>query len=780
MATTTPTEPLPDASARERAALTFDRNVVVTAGAGTGKTRLLVDRLAHLLMRDPETKLTQIVALTFTNKAANEMKLRLRERLESYIAARLDRAPASAKEEQSHREIRALMERHYLSKERLDRRALEALRQIERSEIGTIHSFAATLLRLYPMESGVDPQFLEDDGTRFETLFSELWNLWLDEELSDQGARQDDWKRVLRKFALEEMKGLALSLCSETVDLQRLRALARGETIAEPILAWLKLLEHKAALLLQRHTENRSSEKLVRASHAILRSFLEEACLAEGRLKEERELLLSGKNISANLKGWNDDDVEEAQEVRRVAKGLCEVDDSLSRCLCDLLIPFAESLREAFSRQGFVSFDGLLVRARNLVRDQPAVREELKRRFKALLIDEFQDTDPIQYEILLYLAEEIGEHASDWKEVKLTPGKIFVVGDPKQSIYAFRRADIEAYLEVVEKIIKTQGGIECRLTTNFRSHRQILDVVNGVFERLIQPRQGLQPPYVAIQPDPSTARENGGETPLPFRKVTLRKIQGESEQLDADLARRLEAESLARWLDEEVLGRARIVDKERGTRVVQPKDVAILLRKLTDVHHYLEPLRRRGLRYVVEGERHFYAVQEIIDAINLLRAIENPNDRLALVGVLRSPLGGLKDAEIYELHRRRLVDYRAAPRSREAKKRPFSDVKELYEILCRLHKETRILPVGEAIAHVFDGVPITLLAASSFHGEQAVANLEKLRYQAELMAGEGLSTLKEVIARLGSRVLETTEEAESALAEETLDAVRILSIHKSK
>ena len=112
---------LPDAAERERAATTFDRNVVVTAGAGTGKTRLVVDRLVNLLMRDPETKLTQIVALTFTNKAANELKLRLRERLESFLRARLESAPESAKDEEIHRDARALMDRYRLSKERLER-----------------------------------------------------------------------------------------------------------------------------------------------------------------------------------------------------------------------------------------------------------------------------------------------------------------------------------------------------------------------------------------------------------------------------------------------------------------------------------------------------------------------------------------------------------------------------------------------------------------------------------------------------------------------------------
>jgi ATP-dependent helicase/nuclease subunit A len=769
---------LPDLMERERAATTFDRNVVVTAGAGTGKTRLLVSRLVNLLMRDPETELTRIVALTFTNKAANEMKLRLRERLEEYLAVRLDAEPLNSTRGEALEEVRVLIGRYHLSKEQLDRRALDALRQVERSQIGTIHSFAATLLRLYPMESGVDPQFVEDDGTRFDRLFEEAWSIWLDDELARASGRAAEWKRVLRKIGLDEVRALARSLSSETVDLKRLGRNARKETIPKAIRAWLRSLEKNAAALLKRHPENRSNEKRVAAARDVLQTFLSSgdpaACEA---LRSDPEALSGG--INRNLKGWSEDDCNEAQEICRVARSLCSVDSALSRDLSELLIPFAENFRARSAREGILSFDGLLARARTLVRDHPEVRERLKRSYDAILIDEFQDTDPIQYEILIYLAERLGESAADWQEVKLTAGKLFVVGDPKQSIYAFRRADIEAYLEVVGKIIKAQNGVECRLSANFRSHGKILDVVNGVFSRLIQPKDGLQPEYIAIEPAPRKNDRGGEDAALPFRKVTLRKVESENAKPDVETAQRLEAESLARWLDEEIIGRAEIVD-DRGQRVpVQAKHVAILLRKLTDVHHYLEPLRRRGLRYVVEGERNFYAVQEIIDAVNLLRAVDNPHDGLALVGVLRSPLGGLTDAEIYQLHRERYLDYRIADRAEEAGA-PFSKVRELYGILSRLHREIRPLPVGQAIARVFDSAPVRLLAAASFHGEQAVANLEKLRQQAEILGREGLGTLKDTIQRLDKRVLEIEEEAESALGEENLDAIKLLSIHKSK
>jgi ATP-dependent helicase/nuclease subunit A len=408
------------------------------------------------------------------------------------------------------------------------------------------------------------------------------------------------------------------------------------------------------------------------------------------------------------------------------------------------------------------------------VRDNWAVREEIKRRYRSLLIDEFQDTDPIQYEILLYLAERPGSAAKSWREVRLAPGKIFIVGDPKQSIYAFRRADIEAYLEVVESIVLAQGGAECRLTTNFRSHAAILDAVNGIFASLMRPQQGLQPSYIPIYPAP----ERDGKTNTDLPRVLVRKVDADGGELDAERARRLEGESLAQWLKEEVLGKAVITNAQGEKALAQPKDVALLFRKLTDIHEYLEPFRRHGIRYVVEGERHFYAAKEIIDAVNLLRAIDNPHDRIALVGVLRSPLGGLTDCQIYQLKQKNLLDYRRAER---LDKEPFpATLQELYRTLARLHEETRLLPVGSAVAHIFAFLPINLLAACAFHGEQAVANLEKLRQQAERLGREGLTTLKETIRQLERRVLEVKEEGESVLAEENLDAVRIMSVHKAK
>ena len=760
---------LGDAGDRRAAVTTFDRNLVVTAGAGTGKTTLLIDRLVHLLLRNPEPlKITEIVALTFTNKAADEMKHRLRQRLQAFLDIRLDREAVGDAEDKTKSDVETMMAQYQLSKDELDSRTQDALRNMERSDIGTIHSFAANLLRLYPLEAGVDPQFHEDDGAAFDRLFDDHWNLWLDEELSLRSPHAEDWQKILPRCRLDHIKALAKSIAAENVDL---RQNADGANAVPAVLRdWLAKLESKAAALLERHPEDRVNEKLVRAARAMISEFGK----AEQRLNllTNECALLSEKSISRNTQGWSSQDATEAQELVRAAKGLMHVDGELTATLWRLLVPYAQDFRERFVREGHLSFDGLLVRARNLVRHQGGVRADLKHRYRTILIDEFQDTDPIQYEILLYLAEQPGQAALDWRHVRLVPGKIFVVGDPKQSIYAFRRADIEAYLEVVEKIIKAQNGVECRLTTNFRSNAAILDGVNGAFENLIQAQDGVQPPYIAIHAAPGRIT-----APSHLSNLLVRKIVADRE-IDAETARHLEGESLARWLKEQILGKAAILNARGETVHAQSKDVAILLRKLTDIHDYLEPLRRQGIRYVVEGERHFYAAKEIIDAVSLLRAVENPHDRLALVGVLRSPLGGLSDQQIYELHRQNLLDYRTAGKLADKDFPPT--LAQLYAALARLRQETRTLSIGAAVAHVFATLPVELLAACYFHGEQAVANLHKLSQQAELLGREGLTTLKSAIRQLEKRVLDVKDEGESVLAEENLDAVRIMSIHKAK
>ncbi len=747
-----------DAQDRERAVTSFDCNVVVTAGAGTGKTTLLIDRLTHLLLREPHPlEITEIVALTFTNKAAHELKLRLRERLSSFCNADADAQEA----------LCDLRERYHITSDQIRARAEEALRHLSRSEIGTIHSFAATLLRLYPIEAGCDPQFREDDGQAFERYFEPAWKQWLAEELSDrpgddpersQWRGHSGWRQILRAFTLDDLRTLVLSW-RETIP--PMRQTARPAT---SVSAWLGDLEAKADRLLSTYPSHLQNERLVQAARCVIATLRTRGEIAPDALTEERALLQ--KSVSPR-KFWSDDDLEQARQLVRIAQRLLCVHPALLTAVCERLAPFIVACRDGFLKKGFLSFDGLLVRARDLLRDFSEIREALKLKFHAILIDELQDTDPVQYEILFFLAEAQGAQAARWDAVRLAPGKLFVVGDPKQSIYAFRGADVGAYLRVIEKIVD-QGGIHCTLTTSFRSGPAILNVVNGLFRQLILPREGIQPSYSPLQAarDDVDGLFNGvNEANGAAGGVTLF-CAGTAENSEA--ARKLEGERLADGL-------SALFGKTSGDRAVRPGHVAILMRTLTHVHDYLEPLRRGKIPFVVEGEKHFYGTQEIVDAVNLLRAVASPADIPALSGLLRSEIGGLSDLDLYELHRNGYLDYRTAPPATLA---VGARVRPLYDALSRLHTLTDILPVSEVVARIFEEIPILLLAARSLRGEQAVANLEKVR-RTVLEMGQD-DTFRNVVARLGRHLAEERGEAEGALVEEATDAVRVLSVHKSK
>ena len=764
------TPPPADDSERRLASTTFDRNVVVTAGAGTGKTTLLVERCVNLLMREPAPLgMTELVALTFTNKAANEMKARLRDRLEALAG----HGASPPRQDGGADEIEALCGRYGLASDDVRGRADAALRHLEQAQIGTIHGFAASLLRLYPLETGLDPGFREGDERLLRRHFDTAWGLWLDGELSSAGPRTGEWKHVLARFPLERIGELALGLCAENVDLEGIPRAGLSGDPASVLAEWLGELEETVTDLIARHPEQRKNEQALAVARKVVQSI--RANPAAHVSVDAGELnLLQWK--PSPVKGWNGDDLDRAAALLKAASALVQVDYEEIDRLCALLTPFARQCRADFTRKGLVTFDGLLVRARDLLRDHPRIREELKDRYKAILVDEFQDTDPLQYEILLWLCEERSRRAATWRDIRLAADKLFVVGDPKQSIYGFRGADIEAYLKVIQEVIEAQGGTRYPLTANFRSDPCILDVVNGVFSNLIRERPGLQPEYIALQPGPESAAEaTSVHTPGPVR---LRRATATGQKLNADAGRRLEAESLARWLDEEVVGCIHFRNRDGDLVPARPGHVAFLLRALTNVQVYLDALRRRGIGFVVEGERDFYATQEVVDTVNLLRAIDNPHDRLALVGVLRSPLGGHDDLEIYELSRKRLLSYRLAadPRWVDLPRATL----DLYQRLHRLHREARFLEAGQAVERVFRELPLSVLAASTGAGQQAVANLEKIRLVAEETSSEGSGTLKDVVAELERRVLDRDNEPESPLEEETLDAVRIMSIHRAK
>jgi len=753
-----------DRVARESAETTFDRNVVVVAGAGTGKTTLLVNRLVHLLIKEPApVPITQVVGLTFTNKAATEMKVRLRERLAVLArpesdAVRLIDGGAVSRED--------LRERYGLSADTIVARAHAALNDIEKAQIGTLHSFAAHLLRLHPLESGVDPDFKEDDGLRFDEQFTTAWDCWLDQELSRTGPHHHLWRSILASTTLESVRTLGRSLCSELIDLDRLQQQLASTAVPPVVSRWIQHMGERAERLLNAYDrpKRRKVEHMLAATTSLMRLLETKGLRGRQDLAtEEREWL--GKDLGNAVGGWEKGDFKEAAALIQMAQQLLAVDHAFLNDLLTLLFPVVRNIREAFARQGWLSFDGLLARARTLLFEHPSVRERIKRDYRAVLVDEFQDTDPVQYEIILAVSERLGSQAAHWHEMALEPGKLFIVGDPKQSIYAFRRADIEAFDRVADKIT-ADGGMAQTLTMNFRSDAAVLEPVNEVFDRLFERQPLVQPANVRLEVRPQR-RQTSIE---PGVRLSVTTPDGEGETFDAAGATRAESEVLARWLNDEVLSRPS----------VKPGHVALLFRKLTQAEAYLDALRRHDIPYVIEGEKHFYRRQEVIDFVNLLRVLDHPHDEIALAGLLRSPLGGLTDRELYELMQAGHVNYLHAASLESWPHARAAVVRRLCEHLAWLHRAIAVLPLAEAIELMFDRLPILDLAAASLHGEQAVANLMKVKQAAALLADRPHMTLSGFVELMIARLDEQPDESESPLAEESLEAVHVLTIHKAK
>ena len=765
---------LPDAMARDAAETTFDRNVVVLAGAGTGKTTLLVNRLLHALLRDPQPiRLVNVLALTFTNKAAQEMKLRLRDRLQGLLGE-CDGARASGLS--GRWTLPEFRDRYRLSTETVRTRVAQALEDLERSHIRTLHSFAASVLRLYPFEAQVPPNFREDTGVHFDEIFEQIWESWIEQELGPTGQAHGRWESVLQAIPIQEVRFLASMIAREECALTELRpsVVERDSLQQGRFRQWLIRKAQEAEGLLQTYgrPNPRKIERQVEEARRVFERILRDG-LSDGDGGNPEEDGWDGLMGSAP-RDWDPGDFQRAKQMILSAQSLGKINHPLLELLLDLLTPCIERVRQLYREQGWIGFDGLLVKVRNLLREYPVVREQMKREYQAILIDEFQDTDPVQYEILLFLAECHGQQVPSWADVQVVPGKLFIVGDPKQSIYAFRRADIAAFDQVVAALIKG-GALVCTLTTNFRSHGNILQVVNAVFEELFIQKNQVQPPHIPLE----VGRESAGLSRAGVELYVL--AQPESEQeWDAERATRAEAEWLGDWMQRLLSQGSQEGAGSPRNASVRPGDIAVLFRKLTNAQWYVEALRRRGIPYVTDGERHFYQRQEVIDVVNVLRLIDDPADGIALVGVLRSSLGGVPDTDIMALAQCGPLDVSHPCWLQDWESGSRRAVQALCERLVSLHRVSRHLSLSHLLDRLFEELPLVELAAASSHGEQAVVNIWKLRDLMVEMSRGGAVSFSGLVARLVGNIRTPPQEAEAPLAEDSLDAVRVLTIHKAK
>ncbi|MGO9111388.1 MAG: UvrD-helicase domain-containing protein, partial [Thermoguttaceae bacterium] len=464
------------------------------------------------------------------------------------------------------------------------------------------------------------------------------------------------------------------------------------------------------------------------------------------------------------------------------------------------LLAVAHSLADAFGQRktelAALDFDDLLIRARDLLAGEARaeLRKHLAAQTRLLLVDEFQDTDPLQVELVRTLCDgRVGD------------GKLFFVGDHKQSIYRFRGADPHVFRRLRDEI-PVDGRLP--LTLNFRSQPAVIDFINALFCKEMGPeyesldghRQQLGPrPAVeflwALEPEGTNGLQPD-DMPAPGADAAP---QDDTDRLGspAERSRRREAEWIARRLRGMLDSGEKLVWDDDAARAGEPAmravrlgDITLLFRALTNVEYYEEALRRHGIDYYLVGGHAFYAQQEIFDMVNLLRAVASPCDEVSLAGILRSPMFGLLDETLYWLSKH--VDGLSGGFWGVLEEQDGKDVLGLItleerarvrfaaETLRELRDKKDRMPIAQLLHAALAKTGYDALLLAEFLGERKLANLHKLIEQARQFDAAGIFTLSDFITQLAQFVARQPDEPLAATQPESINAVRLMSIHQSK
>jgi ATP-dependent exoDNAse (exonuclease V) beta subunit len=757
---------LVDQVARERIASDLDTTLVVEAAAGTGKTTALVNRIVSIL-RAGRTSLDRIVAVTFTEKAAGEMKLRLR--------AELDKA------------------RHESSDGRERKNLSAALQALEIAHINTIHGFCADLLRERPVSAGLDPAFEVLDEAGADALLREAFRVWFERALSEPGPalrrvlRRRNWRReqtTPREDLLKACRSLIENRDFETpwtkphfdrdraldavVDQFRtLGALHRlAQRPSDQLALALRNFDHWVASL-------DSREKIAPRDYDGL-----EAALTNFDRDHERDFERTG---SGSLFGPSLDraSVVAARDAARTALGefvsLAEAD--LAARLREELTPVVGAYETLKQKAGVLDFVDLLSLARDMIVRDVAVRDELQRRFTHLFVDEFQDTDPLQAEILLLLASD-DPAVSDFHAARVRPGKLFVVGDPKQSIYRFRRADVVLYQRIKSALLG-DGAALLHLTTNFRSVPSIQAAVNVAFSRsMTGSTDGSQADYVPLSEWTSEIDGQPGVVALPIPEP-----YGPSGRMTKKAVTASCPDAVAAFIEWLIGKSGWRVREGDGLVPVRARHVCLLFKRFQSydgdtTRPYVRALEARRVPHMLVGGRSFHDREEVVAIRTALDAVEWPGDEFAVYATLRGPLLAINDedllrfrAEARHLHPLRKVEPVLGER--------HQDVAAALALLRALHLGRNRRPIADTIERLLSETRAHASLAMWPSGEQALANAIAVLDLARNADVRGTSSFRGFIETLSEQA-ERGEGGEAPIVEEGTEGVRLMTVHKAK
>jgi ATP-dependent exoDNAse (exonuclease V) beta subunit len=752
----------------------LDTTVIVEAAAGTGKTTELVQRILNVLASG-RARIEQIVAVTFTEKAAGELKLRIRKELESVRQRSVDASIVA--------------------------NITDAIQRLEEAHVSTIHGFCADLLRERPVEAGIDPLFEVLTEPRAARIFAEAFRSWLHDRLEQppDGVRRALRRSVWSRDGRDNDDG--------PVD----RISRAGRELAE----WR---DFDGAWRRDPFDRDGQLHRVLTHLHAVAgltaapASMRDPLYLDTAAIRElSHDVGVAARFDAADPDGWEARVIDLAQNknVRRARRGrgrdygpaalrdavwtayetlMSELDAFQYAADCDLAAALHDELRDVVAaythlkqRAGALDFVDLLLRARDLLAAHPRVRRAFQSRFTHVFVDEFQDTDPLQAEILLLLAAD-DPAEGEWRRITPVPGKLFIVGDPKQAIYRFRRADVETYQEVCD-LLEGRGARRAFLHTSFRATPGIQQAVNAAFGPLMTgDRATLQAQYVGLSPyRPETSGQPAVialPVPEPYgqRRVAAYAIEKSQPAAIGAFIHWLLRES--GWTVTE-----RTVRDELPIAVpIEPRHVCILFRRFLQfgqdvTRPYVEALEARGVPHLLVGGKSFHDREEVETIRAALAAIEWPDDELSVFATLRGALFAIDDETLLEYrHHHRVFHPFRVPDEVTPELRQVADALRL---LRRLHGGRNYRPVADTITQLLNATRAHVGFVLRQAGEQSLANVLHVAELARQYEVNGGMSFRGFVEELRDQA-DGGQAAEAPILEEGSEGVRLMTVHKAK
>lgn len=730
----------------------LDKNFIVEAGAGTGKTYALVSRVVVLVKAGYQ--MGGIVAITFTEAAAAELSERIRSRMEELLN---DENPEDLLR------IRDDVERD---------RITQALDEIDQAAIQTIHSFAAQLLQEMPMAVGLPPGWSPMDEIEGAERFADRWDMWRERALgADAPAElQDALRALLRQdVGVGKWREVAEAFSDNAERLRDVCIFGKADLadVADNALSDLRGLaelcdDSSDRLYVQLEGAIQTVEAVREVADSVSQAA---AALAEGA----RVDYSGGVGTRSN---WADDPKEVRERFRAVGQafqGSVKIAEA-SEFLRDLQREFAVEYEADRKADGVAGFQDMLVWARDLLRDDEGARGYFQGKYSHVLIDEFQDTDPLQAEIAFYLAAAegapIGKGKVEWDELPLEPGKLFIVGDPKQSIYRFRRADIR----VTERATDSRDLEPLVIVNNRRSQVAVVDWVNAVFgdfgELMVQ-QPKVQAEYIPLEAHEGHQIGTGAVM-----------VFGGAAGDNAEGIRRRQARDVAAIIGS--VGSLRVYDKDKKRkRAARLRDVCILVRSRTGLGILERGLEDAGIPYRLEGGSLLFDTQEVRDMLNCLRAIDDPTDEVAVVAALRSPAFACSDVDLMRW-REDGGGWGYLARDLDGRAQAGSPVGDGLLALRGYHNGRLGKSTAQLIAEFTRDRRLDELDLAEARPREAWRRRRFLLEEARARDGAGSNTLNQFILWAARQQEEGAQIQHSDMPDSDEDAVRIMTMHGSK